>query len=81
MTPEEAYAEAERRIEEVARKGSRFLDLTIPSLQRLPPQLGDHDMLRYLYLLGKHITHLSDIVDHPRLDEVDLEYIDSPVDL
>jgi hypothetical protein len=52
MTPEEAYAEALRRIREAEETGAVALDLSRLELNRLPRELGRLTSLRSLDLSG-----------------------------
>ena len=60
MTPEEAYAEAERRIEEARRGNASLLDVTIPAPETTPANICDLD---YLKLLDRNRTQITDRFD------------------
>ena len=56
MTPEEAYQEAQKRIQACLASGEATLNLFGLGLQRVPPELGQLSNLQYLYLDQNQLT-------------------------
>ena len=57
-TPDEAYANAQRRIAEAARTNAVELDLRRLGLTRLPPEIGQLTALRKLHLIDNQLSSL-----------------------
>ncbi len=76
MTPEQAHAEALRRIEAAAKSGLDFLDLWDLPLAAIPLEIGRlAGQLRKLYLsTGQQLTSLDPIADLTALQSLDLSW-------
>jgi len=72
-TPEEAYAEAERRIANAKARGATGLKLAGLGLRQIPESLGQLTELRTLYLDGNQLTSLPESLEQlTQLQTLDL---------